>query len=238
MDFKALGRSSSGGISIPVEASDHLVVPNYVKTGAGIALGLQAGSGTITLHSDVSVGAGKVLSCGTGANINLPNNGASAFQIEGVSVGTTVTAANLDTLTDGSNADALHTHAGLSDVLSFTSIWGSPASGEIGYVDGTNTAAKAVATSMAAARAVGSYQGTANTLSAARVQSLQFITGLTLNAGDPVYVSKTAGRVTNDVSAYVAGDVEYLLGFVKDPTAYVGSQKADVVWQPGQPIQL
>ena len=35
----------------------------------------------------------------------------SLFQINGVAVGATVTAANLDTLTDGSNADALHTHA-------------------------------------------------------------------------------------------------------------------------------
>jgi len=36
----------------------------------------------------------------------------SLFKINDVAVGATVTAANLDTLTDGSNADALHTHAG------------------------------------------------------------------------------------------------------------------------------
>lgn len=36
----------------------------------------------------------------------------SLFTINGTPVGATVTAANLDTLTDGSNADALHTHAG------------------------------------------------------------------------------------------------------------------------------
>lgn len=34
----------------------------------------------------------------------------SLFKINGTAVGATVTAANLDTLTDGSNADALHTH--------------------------------------------------------------------------------------------------------------------------------
>jgi len=34
------------------------------------------------------------------------------FEVNGVAVGATVTAANLDDLTDGSNADALHVHAG------------------------------------------------------------------------------------------------------------------------------
>lgn len=34
----------------------------------------------------------------------------SLFTVNGTAVGSTVTAANLDTLTDGSNADALHTH--------------------------------------------------------------------------------------------------------------------------------
>lgn len=37
----------------------------------------------------------------------------SLFQINNVPVGATVTAANLDTLTNGSNADALHTHVGM-----------------------------------------------------------------------------------------------------------------------------
>lgn len=36
----------------------------------------------------------------------------SLFTVNGVAVGATVTAPNLDTLTDGSNADALHLHAG------------------------------------------------------------------------------------------------------------------------------
>lgn len=38
----------------------------------------------------------------------------SLFKINDVAVGAGVTAANLDTLTDGSNADALHTHTGLA----------------------------------------------------------------------------------------------------------------------------
>lgn len=47
----------------------------------------------------------------TGARVKgLP----SLFEINGVAVGATVTAPNLDDLTDGSNADALHTHSAVS----------------------------------------------------------------------------------------------------------------------------
>lgn len=48
---------------------------------------------------------------GTGT-INLPQNTSARFKIEGISTTAGVSAANLNTLTDGSNADALHTHAG------------------------------------------------------------------------------------------------------------------------------
>lgn len=47
---------------------------------------------------------------GAPGNINLPNNVTSRFQIEGVSVGSSVTAANLNSLTNTSNADAVHYH--------------------------------------------------------------------------------------------------------------------------------
>lgn len=59
----------------------------------------------------ITVQAGAVLDTTSTGNINLPNNASAKFQVEGVAVGATVTAANLDTLTDGSNADALHSHS-------------------------------------------------------------------------------------------------------------------------------
>ena len=66
---------------------------------------LVVGSAALTVQSGIVLGT-----TGSG-NINLPNNGSARFQIEGSAVGSTVTAANLDTLTNGSNADSLHTHA-------------------------------------------------------------------------------------------------------------------------------
>lgn len=57
------------------------------------------------------VQAGAILSTTSTGNINLPQNASARFQIEGVATTATVTAANLTTLTNGSNADALHVHA-------------------------------------------------------------------------------------------------------------------------------
>ena len=48
----------------------------------------------------------------------------SLFEINGTAVGATVTAGNLDDLTDGSNADALHTHSGTSISLNHSDLGG------------------------------------------------------------------------------------------------------------------
>lgn len=85
----ALTLNGTGGMNLQTAGSTRLAV-------ADAALTVQAG---VTLATT-----------GTG-NINLPNNASARFQVEGSAVGATVTAANLDTLTDGSNADALHVHS-------------------------------------------------------------------------------------------------------------------------------
>lgn len=72
------------------------------------------GPGAVILTGNTTVQAGVVLATTGSGNINLPNNGSARFQIAGSAVGATVTATNLNTLTNTSNADALHTHSGLS----------------------------------------------------------------------------------------------------------------------------
>jgi hypothetical protein len=64
--------------------------------------------------SNITIQPGITLTTTGSGNINLPNNGSAQFKIEGTSVGATVTAANLDTLTDGSTNVTLHTHAAAS----------------------------------------------------------------------------------------------------------------------------
>jgi hypothetical protein len=99
------GNSAAGG-NLTIDAGTG-------STGGVLSLGAsQAESITLGRTSKAISVAGLLATTGSG-NINLPNNGTSRFQIEGVSVGATVTAANLNTLTNTSNADALHTHSGL-----------------------------------------------------------------------------------------------------------------------------
>jgi len=90
--------------------------PDIANVGAGITsvagLAVSAGNGAATIQP------GTVLGTSGSGNINLPNNGAARFDIEGTAVSANVTAPNLGTLTAGpsSNADALHSHAGAANI--------------------------------------------------------------------------------------------------------------------------
>lgn len=97
---------------------------------------------TTTVDGYFTVNPGALINTlGTG-NIDLPNNINSRFRIEGIPVGPTVVAVNLDTLTDGSNADILHTHSIVSGVVAITGVAGETINpGELvafdGYVNGS-----------------------------------------------------------------------------------------------------
>lgn len=67
-----------------------------------------------------------------------------------------------------------------------------------------------------------------------------FVASLTLTAGDRVWVSKTAGQLTNDVSAFAAGDAVIPMGYVRDATAYTGTggDLAEIVLDVGAPVIL
>jgi hypothetical protein len=79
------------------------------------------------------------------------------FEIATVAVGATVTAPNLDTLTNGSNADALHVHA-FSDAQRVATTWtasGAIAKGDGVYVSGSNAVAKGDSTDVNKREVVG-----------------------------------------------------------------------------------
>jgi hypothetical protein len=57
------------------------------------------------------------------------------------------------------------------------------------------------------------------------VQAL-FVTGLTASEGDEVFLSTTAGRVTNDISGFVAGNVAQSIGIITDVQSYTGAGEA------------
>ena len=117
--------------------------------------------------------------------------------------------------------------------------------GDVAYVSANDTASAAIATAAATARCAGlvSVVGGAGV---GKVQvgnvyaAANFISGLTaLSAGQPVFLSKTLGKLTNDVSAFVSGDVVAEVGIVtKSITGTGGDGAADVLWQPKSIVVL
>lgn len=85
----------------------------------------------------------------------------SLFKVNDTAVGAAVTAANLDTLTDGSNADALHAHASAAATEApkventLTTATDATSDGDPVYVNGNNTVGQADASVDAKSRLLG-----------------------------------------------------------------------------------
>jgi hypothetical protein len=204
------------------------------------ALSVNAAGDTITVAAGATLGV-----TGTGT-INLPNNVTTQFKIEGTAVGATVTAANLDTLTDGSNADALHTHTGGGGGGSAVTITGLTttglSSGQAGYISSNDTLDPTDSSAIATARFYGFNNGTAGSMIVAgEVADAQMTTdGGSPNAGDPVYLADAAddsntgaGKLT--ATPPVAGVIAEV-GIVRSNANYAGSKTCSIVIQVKPPI--
>ncbi len=208
-------------------------------TGSAIRMG-RAGC-------NIQVQPGAVLGTSGTGNINLPNNGSSKFQVEGVAVGSTVTSANLDTLTNGSNADALHVHASApATSVTFTKTAGEAlnAGALLALVDDTGTPK--------------AYHAGANGI------GIRYVVGITLAAvtsgapatihvagelaipdavwdavpavtdvGLPVYMSETAGNLTLTAPT-ASGRTVLKVGIV----SVGGTGAVKVVFQVGDPTLI
>lgn len=213
----------------------------FKTTGGAVTIG----PGAISVSGSATMQAGTTFATTGSGNINLPNNGSARFQVEGVSVSANVTAPNLGTLTAGSasNADSLHTHATATSTtnnITGLTLFSTPVTGELGYFSGNNTVSRAIATAMSTSRAIGAYAGTSGALSAGPRVSILLDAGLTVAAGQPIYVSAaTAGRGTN-VAPNTATQVEAQVAILADASGYssgAGSAQS-CIWQPKDPIQL
>ncbi|MCC6752056.1 MAG: hypothetical protein IT371_30670 [Deltaproteobacteria bacterium] len=107
--------------------------------------------------------------------------------------------------------------------------------GQVTYISATDSVDLAVATAdNALARPIGFVQPAAGIASAASGQiavegraDARFVAGLTLTPGDEVFLSLTAGSVTDDVSAFTTGNVIQSVGFVKSLTPIGGGSPYD-----------
>lgn len=147
------------------------------------------------------------------------------FEVNGVATGNDVTAANLDTLTNTSNADALHTHASavateapkIENTL--TTATDATADGDPVYQNGNDTVGKATAADTAKARIVGVIRtGSGAAGATPDVTSVGPCAGVLAAAtfNTPYYVGDAGGLDTfGNISA---GNRVVRMGFAKNAT--------------------
>lgn len=189
--------TSAGALNLDGAAGVNL------KGGATTAVAINSTGTAITVQ------AGAVLATTGTGNINLPNNASARFQVEGSAVGSTVTAANLNTVTNGSNADALHVHAvgapavttatagetiSANNVVSIENSGGNP---RLFKADANGASPRFNAVGIASAAitsgASGTYQAAGEISVADAVWDALPAVG---DVGSLVFVSETAGNLT------------------------------------------
>lgn len=111
------------------------------------------------------------------------------------------------------------------------------AAGDCGYISANNTLSKTDAANINTSRMHGVNNGVAGEMIVGGLVTINFVTGLTLNAGDPVWlaVAPDAGKVTN--VAPITG-IDAQIGVVQDQSDYAGLQKSKVVIQVKTPVVL
>lgn len=231
--------TSSGALTFTSAAAATWSTSAGALSVSGFAgLNLQGGGTTaLVVNSSgtaITVQAGATLATTGSGNINLPNNGSARFKIESTSVGATVTAVNLDTLTNSSNADALHTHSSsmASDVrmtsktagetvnakalVAFQNNGGTP---NVYNADanGASPLPNAVGFAVAGAVATGSIDVYID--GEISVPTTQFDSAPAVgDVGKPVFMSETAGQITLTAPT-ASGSTVQKVGIVTDGSA-------------------
>jgi hypothetical protein len=209
--------------------------------GSTSALQINSAGTAITVQPGAVLGT-----TGTG-NINLPSNGTTRFQIEGVAVtDSNITAANFDKLFDGSDVGALHTHAGLaaSDLTETgvtTNTGGttldSLGSGYFAFVSGANALQPTDADTEAEARCFGLYTVTTGTVKTAGVGTVAMTTtGGDPGNGGPVYLapaSEEANALGKGTATSPDGPSQWSaeVGLCLDNGNYAGSKTVEMLLQ-------
>lgn len=212
-----------------------------VKSGNTLDVNVEASNPSLQIASDeigikfAGSGGLEKLAAGTGVKLNgttllLGASGLSVlglpslFEINAVAVGAAVTAANVDTLTDGSNADALHIHSTgvateapkLEETL--TTATDTVAVADVVYSNGNDTVGLARADTDAKSR----IRGIIRSGSGAPPQSVEVVTAgpaaATLTAATfntPYYLQATGGIGT---SVPTAGNRVVAIGYAINAT--------------------
>ena len=163
---------------------------------------------------DVLLNGTTLLKGATGLSVQgLP----SLFEVNGVAVGATVTAGAFDTLTDASNADALHTHTNVGAIrvaAELTANSGITAGDPVEWGGANGEIQKCQASTTALVDTIGVAEDTitaTNTGTIVRVGICAGILGGTATVGDRYYMDSTGG-IVNSISGLASGDHIVFIG--------------------------
>lgn len=233
----------SGGGSIPdATAASGGGVKGKVTFDSDLGMAVTAGVASLNITADKGLqfnsGALEIELDDTPDTLDADSDGLkvvgvpSLFKVNGTAVGATVTAANLDTLTDTSNADALHDHTGSSVSLAHSDLSGVTSdqhhnrshvvtSASDHTVSGLTTGHVLTATGAATF----DWQAPGATTEAQRVEN-NLVAVENVSAADPVYHSSTADKfgkadAGTDAKSYVFGVAK--AGILADATGEITS---------------
>ena len=144
----------------------------------------------------------------------------SLFEVNGVAVGATVTAPNFDTLTDGSNADSLHTHIAPARVQAeLTANAGITAGDPVEWGGSNDEIQKCQANTTALIDVIGISEDTVTAGNPATVVRVGIATSVTTGAtvGDRYYLDSTGG-IVNSTAGLASGDHIVFVGTAVNAT--------------------
>ncbi len=165
-----------------------------VYLGDANTVNVYLGDGTDGFQFDLATRT--LVAIGTGS-INLDTTG-SRLEINGTAVsGTGVTAANFDSLFDGSNVTC-HTHSGLASSSVIVPATSGGTANRVCYVSAADALTSAIATGVDSSRVVGVCSSDGNVQLAGTANNVP-VDGTLPTPGQPVYLSvTTAGSVQKD----------------------------------------
>jgi hypothetical protein len=223
-----LNLSATAGSVVVTGAEAVADAIQLTASNAAGGLDLNAGTGGVTIDA-----------VGAGAAISLDAVGASNFTVSGATADLTLGArAATITLNEAGNT-TLVSFTATSIIGALNELKSTPSGttftaavalslGQATYISATNSVDKATGTAdNALARVIGLAQAAIGAAATGKIVTEGaatglFVAGLTLAAGDEIFLSLTAGSLTNDVSAFVAGNVIQSVGYLKDPLTYNG----------------
>lgn len=206
------------------------------------------GSGSVDMsNGSISIPSGASVSVG-GSALSANFTQANIDEAMLFFANTDITAAEAETLTDGSNADLLHTHAAVaaSQLVVASQTTTGLADGDFGYVSAANTWTKTDADAIASAIVAGVNEGTAGsmTLPGGIIEAAKFTTaGGSPTHGAEVYLApgteeaSASGKLTATAPT-AAGKVVAVAGVCLDNSNYAGAKTAKVIFIPKTPVLL